>query len=60
MVLIRGSGTTAVDVHWLFCSVVAAVEEPSPMPEERVRVLNEPVRGSSDVEETEGRDGRNS
>ena len=57
----RRCGEEAADhVHWLFCSVVAVVEEPLSMSEGRVRVLNEPVRGTSVVEETEGRDGRNS
>jgi hypothetical protein len=44
-------------VYWLFCSVTAVLEEPSTMPEGKVRVLNEPVRGTSAVEEAEGRGG---
>ena len=45
-------------VHWLFCSVVAVVEEPLSLSEGSVGFLNDPVRGTSVVEETEGRDGR--
>ena len=47
-------------VHWLLCSVVAVLEEPSSMAEGSVRILNEPVRGTSVVEEAEGRDVGNS
>jgi hypothetical protein len=39
---------------------VAVVEEPLSLPEGSVRVENDPVRGTSVVEETEDRDGRNS
>jgi hypothetical protein len=37
---------------------MAVVEEPLSLSEGSVRVLNDPVRGASVVEETEGRDGR--
>ena len=51
---------TSGHVHRYFCSVVAALEEPSLTSEGSVRFLNEPVRGTSDVEGTEGRGGRDS
>jgi hypothetical protein len=53
-------GGAAGHVHWLLCSLVAVVEEPLSIPEGRVMVWNEPVRGTSDVEGTEGREERNS
>ena len=67
MGLIRRPGTAAVageepPVMYTGCFVQSrrSVEEPSSTSEGRVRVLNEPVRGTSVVEETEGREGRNS
>jgi hypothetical protein len=39
---------------------LAVVEEPLSLSEGSVRVSNDPVRGTSAVEETEGRDGRDS
>ena len=42
-----------------FCSLITVMEEPSCKSEGRVRVLSR-LRGTSVVEETEGREGRNS